>query len=110
MTTVHKQSYQLSEVKELISNGSARSTITAQQFAHELGFTRTEIMDTVLSLEKGDFFHSINERANHKSWQDVYKKEVRGILLYIKLKIASVGDREVVILSFKRDGELRGKP
>lgn len=102
--------YDLQEVKRLIREGQCRITITALQFGNELGFSGTEIKDVVLGLAKGDFQKSTSEIRNNRVRQDVYRKEARGIDLYIKLKIAQGEERGILILSFKEYGDTRMKP
>jgi len=51
-------------------------------------------------LEKKDFHKSVTEIYNSQVWQDVYKKKIKGMPIYIKFKI--VND-EFLLLSFKLD-------
>lgn len=112
-----KPVHDLGKLKELIEKRRCRTTITAQQFAHELGFSVTDIQDVVLELNRGNFVQAISENNNPKAWQDVYRYDFVGsdrdlaVKLYIKVKISKGDGGEVaVILSFKRWGDERMKP
>jgi motility quorum-sensing regulator / GCU-specific mRNA interferase toxin len=102
-----KPRYLLEEVKRLIAEGHYAITLTALQSAHSLGFSKTLVADVVLGLNKGDFDKTTTDNRNHKVWQDVYRKTVNGLNLYIKLKITSTDDKQVLVLSFKRDENVR---
>lgn len=62
--------------------------------------TISQAYEEVLNLEKGDFYQSITEFQNYKVWQDVYKKKIKGMSVYIKFK--KVNDR-FLLTSFKLD-------
>lgn len=87
----------------MIAKGQYAITLTAQQSAHALGFSKTLVADVVLDLKKGDFDKTTTDNRNHRAWQDVYRKMVNGQNLYMKLKITSNGGEHVLVLSFKRD-------
>ena len=80
----------------------------AKQTAHSLGYSESEAVDVVASLEHKDFSKSETDFYNKVSWQDYYSKRVKGIAIFIKLKITRVEDRYVLILSFKRDESTGG--
>jgi hypothetical protein len=105
-----KPEHDLEGIKRLVACGHCRVTIKAQQFGYELGYSPTEIKDTILGLEKCNFKKSITERANYRIWQDVYIKKIKELELYIKVKITKGEEPETVILSFKRNGDEREKP
>lgn len=69
--------------------------------AHNLGFSQTEVNDAILNLEKENFYHSITENINHRIWQDVYKKVIKKIPIYIKFQITD--DQEFLLRTFKKD-------
>jgi motility quorum-sensing regulator / GCU-specific mRNA interferase toxin len=102
-----KPHYPLSQVKQLIDQGQWKLVEKAKQTAHALGYSESEAADVVASLEHKDFSKSETDFYNNASWQDYYSKTVKGVAVFIKLKIARVEDRYVLILSFKRD-ESRG--
>lgn len=104
-----KPTHDLKRIKDLISKKGATKTTTAVRFAHELGFSGTDIEDVVLGLSIEDFQKSITEYTDPKSWQDVYRIKYRDLDMYVKLKIAK-SNEDVIILSFKKYGEERRKP
>ncbi len=72
-----------------------------------MGFSRQEILDTILDLTPRDFYKSMTAYRDHKIWQDVYKphfmKEDTAFDLYIKLQESI--DEKCVIISFKSSEE-----
>lgn len=90
-------------------DGRCRLTQKTLQSTHALGFSRTEAYEIVVDLDQKDFVKSTTERTNHRTWQDVYKKRVRSLDLYIKLKIVDLEGQHVLILSFKKDENVGGK-
>ncbi len=101
-----KPEYPLEQIKSLIAGGQCKLTGKSIRSAHSLGFSETEAKDVVLDLERKDFYKSTNEFNNYKVWQDVYKKKVGNVNLYIKLKVAEIGNLMVLIMSFKKDDNL----
>ena len=67
-----------------------------------LGFSETEIKESISKLTKDNFYHSTQEKHNPKVSQDVYKLQLRNVNLYIKYKIVDNG-AELIITSFKED-------
>ena len=98
--------YPLEKIRDLIRKDKVKITHIANTTANELGFSRTEIIDVVYSLEQKNFYHAVSDNKNNKSWQDVYKIEAKGIKLYIKLKIVSFDGETLLVLSFKEDTNL----
>lgn len=98
-----KPHFLLKDVKLLIEKNLCTLTETARQTAHSIGFSDTEAMEVVGGLEPKDFYKSMTDHYNSTAWQDVYKKRVDDIHLYIKLKISQVEGQWVLLLSFKRD-------
>ncbi len=96
-----KPTYQLTEIKELVSEGRFRLTLTAKKSADTLGITTNGVKETILALEAKHFYKSMTEYANHTVWQDVYRKTVAEKELYIKLKMTRIKEKIVLILSFK---------
>ena len=64
------------------------------------GFSETDIYEIVLSLSVRDFVHSVSENGSNKIWQDVYKIVRNDVHLFIKFKIVSIGEEELLVLSF----------
>ena len=100
-----KVRFPLPSVKKLITEKrqNCRLTTKAEQTAHSIGYSKTQVLEAILQLEAKDFFKSMNEYRNHRAWQDVYKKRFGNINIYIKLKIIQLNGEELLVLSFKRD-------
>ncbi|MBW1649565.1 MAG: type II toxin-antitoxin system MqsR family toxin [Deltaproteobacteria bacterium] len=79
-------------------------TNTSRQTAHNIGFSQTEIIDTISGLEAKDFYKSTTEFYKQNIWQDVYKPTAKGYFLYVKFKITKDKIR-LIITSFKRAEE-----
>lgn len=97
-----KPFYDLSEIKELLKKSETRHiTRSSYQTAVAVGFaSHLEMVDAVLELSLYDFYKTMPGKTMQGTFQDVYKKEINGINLYIKLqKLEGKG----VIISFKRD-------
>lgn len=58
---------------------------------------QADALAVVKALGRGNFYKSMTTHADHCDWQDVYRSEWNGIMLYIKFQRA--GDYFVV--SFK---------
>lgn len=100
--TKDEPTYDLGEIQYLIDERQRIVTGKARGTAHSLGFSETEIYDEVLALQMNEFHHSV-EGDRDGIYQDVYKKRIRNIPIYIKFKkIGKYGDK-VQVLSFKRD-------
>ena len=95
-----KPSYSLPNVKEIIKKGKTIPNLRIIQSANNIGFSETEVYNEILKLNSTDFYKSVTEYYNHKIWQDVYKKKIKGLLIYIKFQI--VGDN-FLLRSFKID-------
>ncbi len=96
-----KPTYRLKEIQHLAGHGHCKLTITAQQTADALGFSRTEVQQIIAQLSARDFYKSVSEYRNVRVWQDVYKTPIQDINLYIKLKVIGDGSQLLLILSFK---------
>lgn len=102
MTEKRTSHYDLQELKQLIKKENTREiTRTCIKTANELGFSKTEIVDAILSLNNSDFYKSMTTYGNPKIWQDVYRTCIRELNLYIKIQ-KSFTDKCIVI-SFKED-------
>ncbi|MGM0663905.1 MAG: type II toxin-antitoxin system MqsR family toxin [Thermodesulfobacteriota bacterium] len=96
-----KPTHILRELKKAARREKSRGlTLIATQTANSLGFSETEVFDEIQKLEAHDFYKSTTEYSNHKIWQDVYKKTINHIPIYIKLKL---NDNFLLVLSFKQD-------
>lgn len=97
--------YDLGEIQYLIDERQRGITETVRRTAHKIGFSESDIYDEILSLVKYNFYHSVKGN-NEPKYQDVYKKTIRNVRIYIKFKkVGKHGDR-VLVLSFKKDGSV----
>lgn len=99
-----KPHYDLDELKELVKNDKTRHiTYLSIQNAHKIGFSETEIVETILLLDIGAFYKSMTSYGSHTLWQDVYKLSKKGLNLYVKVQKSK--DGKCVIIDFKQDEE-----
>ena len=90
MTVKKKPTYDLKSIQDAASTMSV--TRAALNGAAELGMTRREIEEVILSLTRKDFYKSVTSFANHTVWMDVYhgkaeiewNGEVAAVTIYIK--------------------------
>ncbi|WP_278939030.1 type II toxin-antitoxin system MqsR family toxin [Pseudomonas helleri] len=87
----------LHTVKALIEAGKVRSTQSALIGGAALGFDFDGIVSVVLALAPTDFYKSMTTHADHKIWQDVYRRKTLAGEVYLKLTIID----DVLIVSFK---------
>lgn len=101
-----KPHYDLSHIKELLSDESTRIiTPTAQKNAASLGYMDVDaILEVIYRLNRKHFYKSMTAHYNPRLWQDVYKIEdkEKDVKLYIKLQLGSDNNTAVVI-QFKED-------
>lgn len=96
-----KPTYFLTEVQQLAAEGRFKLTISAQKTADTLGFSKKAVQDVLVTLEPKNFYKSTTEYENHAVWQDVYRKMVNDVEIYVKLKVSSIDGKLLLILSFK---------
>jgi len=98
----HTPTYDLQQVQWLVGQGELSRVISyvAVAGANELGFSREDIVEAVLSLGENDFYKSMEAEQFPGLWQDVYHLWYRGVLLYIKLQMDMKG--RAVVIQFKR--------
>ena len=65
---------------------------------NKMCLTVSQAYEEILNLENKDFYKSVTEISNNDVWQDVYKKKLQGMPVYIKFKL--VGDN-FLLTSFK---------
>lgn len=101
MTDKRTRTYPLPKVKELIEkNQIIGPSPNVRQDAMEMGFSVHEAHQEILKLEQSHFYKSMTEYSNNKVWLDVYKKEIKGIRVYIKFKLFQ---DHFLLTSFKPD-------
>ena len=92
-----KPRHDLAEVKRLVGAGLVIVSGVALIGARALGMSYNDILNTVLRLERGDFYKSMTAYRDHRLWQDVYRPQTSAGLIYLKLTI----EDGLVVLSFK---------
>ncbi|MBF0262797.1 MAG: type II toxin-antitoxin system MqsR family toxin [Magnetococcales bacterium] len=97
--------YDLDAFKKSFSKASRLSvTGTALRTAASMGCGRAEIVETIQTMERGQFVKSMTTHADHRAWQDVYHVPRGGKVVYLKFTADVV--TEFRLLSFKeRDNE-----
>lgn len=96
----YSPTYNLKQVKRLIVAQQIEPIhLSAWTSASAIGFSQIEAYEEILNLQKQHFYKSVSEYSNPKVWQDVYKKDIRGVLIYIKFKITE--DGKFLLTSFK---------
>jgi len=91
--------YVLTEIQEKLRSGAFQITGTARRTATALGFDEKDVIACVLSLDHRDFYKSMESETVPGSWQDVYRPEFLGEMLYVKLSVLPTGWE--IVISFK---------
>ena len=76
-----------------------RVTTTAVRTAIALGFDRAEIVATIQTMHRSQFYKSMTAYADHRIWQDVYHVPSPVGMLYVKFTADALA--EFLLLSFK---------
>ncbi len=74
-------------------------TGTAIRSAAALGFGRAEIVTTIQTMQRSQFYKSMTAHRDHRVWQDVYRVPSAVGTLYVTFTAVVVS--EFVLLSFK---------
>lgn len=99
----------LDECRELIRQRKVdpfTNDIDTKNTLNMLGYSTRAMLQEIFELEVDDLYKGPKKDKNSKYPGEVweFKKEVQGILLYIKLKIRIIGDRrELFVMSFHPD-------
>ncbi|QWV92092.1 type II toxin-antitoxin system MqsR family toxin [Geomonas oryzisoli] len=100
MAERRKPTYDLAAFKAAFSAVERLAvTGTALRTAAALGFGRVEIVATIQSMQRGQFYKSMTAYADSRLWQDVYHVPSPVGLLYVKFTADVV--TEFLLLSFK---------
>jgi len=100
MTEKRKPTYDLAAFKAAFSRVDRLAlTGTALRTSAALGFGRAEIVATIQSMQRGQFYKSMTSYADARLWQDVYHVPSPVGLLYVKFTADVV--TEFLLLSFK---------
>jgi len=101
VTEKRKRTYSLKKVRTLIEqNKKINPGIPVISSINDMGFSVYEAHQEITKLENRHFYKSMTQYSNNKVWLDVYKKEIKGIPVYIKFKLLE--DR-FLLTSFKPD-------
>ena len=101
MTEKRKPTYSLDETKRLIlEEKTLDPPLGVKETTNGMCLTIFEAYQEILELRPSDFCKSMTDYHNHKVWQDVYKKKIKGISVYIKFKTF---DGKFLLTSFKPD-------
>jgi motility quorum-sensing regulator/GCU-specific mRNA interferase toxin len=100
MTEKRKPTYDLDAFKAAFTTMEKLAvTGTALRSAATLGFGRTEIVTTIQTMKRENFYKSMTAFADHRLWQDVYHVPSPAGILYVKFTADLV--TEFLLLSFK---------
>lgn len=96
----------LTKMKDLIRNGKRRFAKRKDRDIVEeldiIGITQNRAWYEILLLNKNHFF--IDNKPSYKQTDAlIFKKDINGYLVYIKLKLEKRNELETVCLSFHRD-------
>ncbi|HBA87137.1 MAG TPA: type II toxin-antitoxin system MqsR family toxin [Geobacter sp.] len=100
MTEKRKPTYDLAAFKATFNKVDRLAlTGTALRTSAALGFGRAEIVATIQSMQREQFYKSMTSYADARLWQDVYHVPSPFGLLYVKFTADVV--TEFLLLSFK---------
>ena len=100
MTGKAGPTYDLEAIKVRFSSTEALAvTKTATRSALELGFGRSDIVETIQTITRTHFYKSMPSNADGRIWQDVYHVPSSAGVLYVKFTSDVV--TEFLLLSFK---------
>jgi motility quorum-sensing regulator/GCU-specific mRNA interferase toxin len=100
MTEKRKPTYDLEAFKSAFASVDRLNvTGTALRDAATLGFGRVEIVATIQTMRREQFYKSMTAYADHRLWQDVYHVPSAVGVLYVKFTADVVS--EFLLLSFK---------
>jgi motility quorum-sensing regulator/GCU-specific mRNA interferase toxin len=106
MTEKRKPAYDLKSFKAAFrSVDRLHVTGSALRSAAALGYGRTEIVETIQSIQCEHFYKSMTSSSDHRVWQDVYHVPSLAGVLYVKFTADIV--TEFLLLSFKEKGNER---
>jgi len=99
MTEKHQPTYDLKAFKAAFSRVEKLAvTGTALRSAAAPGFGRSEIVETIQTMQREHFYKSMTSYADHRLWQDVYHVPSVVGVLYIKFTADVLTE---FLLSFK---------
>jgi motility quorum-sensing regulator / GCU-specific mRNA interferase toxin len=100
LTEKRQPTYSLETFKAAFSSVERLAvTGTALRSAAALGFGRTEIVETIQTMKREQFYKSMTAYADHRLWQDVYYVPSSVGVLYVKFTADVL--TKFLLLSFK---------
>lgn len=100
MTEKRRPTYDLEAFKQACASlDRLPATGAALRDALALGFDRGDIVATIQSMRREQFYKSMTAYSDHRAWQDVYHVPSAIGLLYVKFTVDAV--TEFRLLSFK---------
>ena len=100
MAEKRKPTYDLDAFKATFdSTEKLAVTGTALRGAAALGYGRAEIVDTIQTMQRNQFYKSMTSYADFRLWQDVYHVPSSVGMLYVKFTADAI--TEFLLLSFK---------
>jgi motility quorum-sensing regulator/GCU-specific mRNA interferase toxin len=100
VTDKRKPTYELDAFKAAFASvNRLHATGAALKGAAAIGFGRAEIVATLQSMQRQQFYKSMTSHADHRAWQDVYHVPSEIGLIYVKFTADAV--TEFLLLSFK---------
>lgn len=103
MTEKRKPTYDLAAFKTAFDSVERLNvTGTAVRAAAALGFDRDDIVATIQTMHRAQFYKSMTSYEDHRIWQDVYHVPSPVGVLYVKFTADAV--TEFLLLSFKEKG------
>ncbi len=95
-----KPSYRLADLKAAFADpATLNRSFVSKQGADALGMDDVAVVGVMQGLTAGDFEKSMTAYADHSLWQDVYRPDVAGRPLYVKVTRDAQG--ALFLLSFK---------
>lgn len=92
--------YALERIKDQVAKAGFRAfPRTALDGGAQMGLLSTEMLATVLSVERSMFHKSMTTYQDHRVWQDVYHVPTPMGVAYVKFTLRSDG---AIVISFKR--------
>jgi motility quorum-sensing regulator/GCU-specific mRNA interferase toxin len=100
MTEKRKPTYDLDAFKATFASVERLAvTGSALRSAASIGCGRTEIVNTIQTMQRGHFYKSMTAYADSRLWQDVYHVPSPVGMLYVKFTADAI--TEYLLLSFK---------
>jgi motility quorum-sensing regulator / GCU-specific mRNA interferase toxin len=100
VTEKRKPTYDLDAFK--VAADRMRITVIATRAAAALGFGRSEMVATIQTMQRSQFYKSMTSYGDHQVWQDVYHVPSEVGTLYVKFTANAVS--EFLLLSFEEKG------